>query len=94
MNKDRIKEQLNDNITTASKVEITLQSDGWDILEGLIERKKKEYLNIDNITTIKELEARKLAKKMIDEVINEFKDYINSGIKARQDLDKIEETTS
>ena len=83
------KDELEQVIDKGGIVEVTLKSTGWKIFEKIVEQKKKELKDIYKITTIKELEARKLAIKKIDEALNDFKDIVNQGYQSAKDLDKL-----
>ena len=76
-------------------VEITLRSKGWEIFEQILAFKLSEWNNIEKISTLKQLEAHKVAKKIIEETINEYKSLVNEAYYAGEDLKKIgEESTS
>ncbi len=88
-----LKEKLNEQINKAKKVETTLVSDGWKIFEELLEKNKAELKNIYKISTLKELEANKKALRIIEKTISEFKDLVNTGLRAREELDKLDTTS-
>jgi len=74
-------------------VEIVLASDGWKIFEEILAQKKDELTDIFKISTLKELEANKKALKQIESAINDFKNIVNSGFQAREDLEKLDATS-
>ena len=81
-----IKENLIENIETASRVNAFLKSKEWQLFEEIIDKKEKDLFTIFLNKPKEDLATERQGLEYCKEIINEFKDLVNTGIKAKMDL--------
>lgn len=65
---------------------------GYKVLREIFSRRIEEHSNIDNITSLKDLEATKKARKMVRDAFAELESIPDSGYQANEILERSKRT--
>lgn len=79
MDKETAEQNAKPIIARGMAVETLMTSNGWEIWTELLNKKLAEACDIYKITTIKELDGAKKAKRIITDALKELESYIHEA---------------
>lgn len=87
MDKKVLKQSLYEDIQTAQSINAFLKTKEWKIFEDLVDKKEKDLFTIFLENPEDDLAMERQGITYMRELINEFRDLINTGVKAKMNLD-------
>lgn len=80
---------LHERVGNADNVKALVESKGWELVKKSFEEKLKELDSIGDVTTIKQLEGKKFAKRVLVDWWVSIQGYIDDGEFAKEEIEKI-----
>lgn len=81
-------------IETATNVKALVESRGWVEVKKLWEEMYSQLSSIEDVTSIKQIEGKKYARKVLTDWWIEIQALMDDGDFAKAELDKIKKTKS